>query len=211
MDRQRTIARLWRDAVARWPTGDTAYLAREGADWRNVTWGEAAATVEARANGFLARGLRKGDAYAILAGTTLDWALTDFALAHVGAVTAPIYATSSQHDVAYVLEHSGAVGVLCEDDDQRAKVEAARAGLAATPRGADVRRPGRARRGRCRSCGAASARARRCRGGDRRGRPLHVHLHVGHDRPAEGLHDPPPELLRDGRGGGEDAALRRAG
>ena len=84
---------------------------------------------EARANGFLARGLRKGDAYAILAGTTLDWALTDFALAHVGAVTAPIYATSSQHDVAYVLEHSGAVGVLCEDDDQRAKVEASRAGL----------------------------------------------------------------------------------
>ncbi len=129
MDQRRTIARLWRDAAARWPAADTAYLTREGAGWRVVTWGEAAATVEARANGFLARGLRKGDPYAILAGTTLDWALTDFALAHVGAITAPIYATSSPHDVAYVLEHSGAVGVLCEDDDQRAKVEAARGAL----------------------------------------------------------------------------------
>ena len=39
MDRQRTIARLWRDAVARWPSGDTAYLTREGAAWRGVTLG----------------------------------------------------------------------------------------------------------------------------------------------------------------------------
>ncbi len=34
---------------------------------------------------------------------------------------------------------------------------------------------------------------------DRRRRPVHVHLHVRHDRPAQGLHDPQPELLRDGR------------
>jgi long-chain acyl-CoA synthetase len=126
---QRTIPRLWRDAVARWPAAGTAYLTRESGEWRPVTWSEAAATVDARANGFLVRGVRKGDAYAILARTTLEWALTDFALAQVGAVTAPIYATSSQGDVAYVLEHSGAVGVLCEDDEQRAKVDASRASL----------------------------------------------------------------------------------
>ena len=34
---------------------------------------------------------------------------------------------------------------------------------------------------------------------DRRRRPLHVHLHVRDDRPAQGLHDPQPQLLRDGR------------
>ncbi len=129
MDGGRTIARLWRDAVARWPAGDTAYLTHEDGGWRSVTWQEAAATVSARANGFLARGLREGEVYAILARTTLDWALTDFALAQVGAVTAPIYATSSLHDVAYVLEHAGAVGVLCEDEEQRTKVEAIRGSL----------------------------------------------------------------------------------
>jgi long-chain acyl-CoA synthetase len=129
MDGQRTITRLWQDAVARWPAADTAYLARRDGEWRPVTWDEAAATVAARANGFLARGLRKGEAYGILARTTLDWALTDFALAHVGANTAPIYATSSPHDVEHVLGHSEAVGVLCEDDEQRAKVEAVRSRL----------------------------------------------------------------------------------
>src|SRR5262245_18643514 len=126
---ERTIPRLWQDAISRWPAGDTAYLTRHDDGWRAITWEEAAATVSARANGFLARGVRKGEAYAILARTTLDWALTDFALAHIGAVTAPIYATSSPHDVAYVLEHSEAVGIVCEDADQLAKVEQARAGL----------------------------------------------------------------------------------
>ncbi len=129
MNRNRTIVRLWRDAVARWPDGQTAYLRRGHDGWRSVTWAEAAAAVEARANGFLARGVRKGEAYAVLARTTLDWALTDFALAFVGAVTVPIYPTSSARDVEYVLRHSEAVGVVCEDEAQRAKVEQARGSL----------------------------------------------------------------------------------
>src|SRR5262249_17748332 len=41
----------------------------------------------------------------------------------VGAVGAPIYSSSSPRDVRYVLEHSEAVGVLVEDDEQRAKIE----------------------------------------------------------------------------------------
>src|SRR5205823_4411472 len=40
----------------------------------------------------------------------------------VGAVGAPVYSNSSQRDVAYVLEHSQAVGILVEDEEQRAKV-----------------------------------------------------------------------------------------
>ena len=54
-----------------------------------------------------------------LARTTLDWALFDFALAQVGAVGAPVYANNSPQDVAYVLDHSESVGVLCEDAEQR--------------------------------------------------------------------------------------------
>jgi long-subunit acyl-CoA synthetase (AMP-forming) len=73
MGQQRTIARLWQDAVARWPGQGTAYLDRRGSTWHPVTWSEAAATVEARACGLRARGLRAGDAFAILARTTLDW------------------------------------------------------------------------------------------------------------------------------------------
>ena len=54
-----------------------------------------------------------------------------------------------------------------------------------------------------------SRRARRSGGGDRRGGSLHVHLHVGHDRAAQGVHDPAPELLRDGRRRRRAAGLQR--
>jgi long-chain acyl-CoA synthetase len=119
----RTIARLWRDAVSA-GRPRPAYLVESGDGWREVSWTEADERVRMYANGLLARGVRKGDAFGILAQNDLDWALMDFALAHVGAVGVPIYANNAPRDVAYLLEHSDAVGVVCGDADQLAKVEA---------------------------------------------------------------------------------------
>ena len=121
MGAERTIPRLWREAAAR--NSGTAYLVEEADGWREVSWDEAAERVDLLANGLLARGVQKGDAFGLLARNTLEWALLDFALAHVGAVGAAIYANSSPRDAQYVLEHSEAVGVVCEDDAQRQKVE----------------------------------------------------------------------------------------
>jgi long-chain acyl-CoA synthetase len=118
----RTIARLWQDAVARNPAA-TAYLVEEDDGWRPVSWAEAGRAVDELAHGLLARGVGKGDAFAILASTRLEWVLFDFALALVGGVTAPIYMNSSARDAVYVVEHSEAVGILCENDEQRAKVD----------------------------------------------------------------------------------------
>ena len=129
MAANRTIPRLWREAVAR--NSGPAYLVEGGDGWREVSWSEAAQRVELLANGLLARGVHKGDAFGILARNTLEWALLDFALAHVGAVGAAIYANSSPRDVQYVLQHSEAVGVVCEDEAQRDKVEAGRESLPA--------------------------------------------------------------------------------
>ena len=121
MGAERTIPRLWREAAAR--NSGTAYLVEEAGGWREVSWDEAAERVDLLANGLLARGVQKGEAFGLLARNTLEWALLDFALAHVGAVGAAIYANSSPRDTQYVLEHSEAVGVVCEDDAQRQKVE----------------------------------------------------------------------------------------
>jgi long-chain acyl-CoA synthetase len=78
--------------------------------------------VDELANGLLALGIRKGDAVGILAQTSLEWALFDFALGLIGAVGAAIYANSSPKECHYVLEHSDAVAVLVENDEQRAKI-----------------------------------------------------------------------------------------
>ena len=126
MSSKRTIARLWRDAVAAKRT-NPAYLVQEGEQWHPVAWEEAAERVDAYANGLLALGIRRGDAFAILATTRVEWALIDFALGQIGAIGAAIYASSSPKDVGYIIEHSDSVGVLCEDEAQLAKVEQVRA------------------------------------------------------------------------------------
>jgi len=117
----RTIGELWRGAVVAGGS-KTAYLSERPEGWVEVSWAEAGQAVDELANGLLALGVRKGDAFGILAQTTLEWALFDYALARIGAVGAAIYANSSSKDAAYILEHSDAVGVLVENEEQREKV-----------------------------------------------------------------------------------------
>ena len=125
-ENKRTIERLWRDAVAAGRT-TPAYLIQDGDEWRPLSWAEAAERVESYANGLLSLGVRKGDAFSILATSRVEWALFDFALGSIGAIGSAIYANSSPKDAGYILEHSESVGVLCEDETQRAKVESVRA------------------------------------------------------------------------------------
>jgi long-chain acyl-CoA synthetase len=122
---KRTIERLWRDAIAA-GRQTPAYLIQDGDDWHPFSWAEANERVEGYANALLALGVRKGDAFSILATSRVEWALFDFALGSIGAIGAAIYANSSPKDAGYILEHSESVGVLCEDETQRAKVEEVR-------------------------------------------------------------------------------------
>jgi long-chain acyl-CoA synthetase len=140
---QRTIGNLWRNAIAEERTGP-AYLREIDGEWQPVSWSEAAEAVDEIANGLLALGVDKGDAFALLGRTQLEWALFDFALALVGAVGAPIYSSSSERDVRYVLDHSRAIGVLVEDDEQRAKVGDAVPRVISYAELADLRASGRA-------------------------------------------------------------------
>jgi long-chain acyl-CoA synthetase len=124
----RTIAALWRNAAAR-PTAGPAYLAERDGAWVEVSQAEAVRRVDDIANGLLALGIRKGDAFAILGSTSLEWCLFDFALGLIGAIGAPVYANSSPRDCAYVIDHSESVGVLVEDAEQLAKVDGVRGEL----------------------------------------------------------------------------------
>jgi long-chain acyl-CoA synthetase len=125
---RRTIAALWRDATSKSRT-NAAYLVETSTGWEEVSWAEAARRVNDLANGLLALGIRRRDRVSILASTRLEWALADFALGSIGAISAAIYANSAAGDCAYIIEHSESVAVLVEDEEQRAKVEQVRAQL----------------------------------------------------------------------------------
>ncbi|HEY7149369.1 MAG TPA: long-chain fatty acid--CoA ligase [Gaiellaceae bacterium] len=121
----RTIWSLWQDALGE-NRSNPAYLIEENGGWREVSQQEAATAVEELAHGLLALGLTKGDAFGILARNRLEWVLVDFALAQIGAVPAPIYPSVTAREACFILEHSRAVGCLVEDEEQLAKIEAAR-------------------------------------------------------------------------------------
>jgi long-chain acyl-CoA synthetase len=122
----KTIVSLWGRARGR--TG-TAYLTERDGSWEGTSWAEAADAVDEIANGLLSLGVGKGDAFGILGRTKLEWVLFDYALGSIGAIGAGIYPSLPPKDCAYVLDHSDAVGVFVEDDEQRAKIEAERENL----------------------------------------------------------------------------------
>jgi long-chain acyl-CoA synthetase len=118
----RTIWSLWQNAIAENRT-NPAYLVEEEGAWREVSWSDADRIVQELASGLLAMGLQKGDAFGILARNGIEWALFDFALAHIGVVAAPVYPSSTPADCAYVLEHAKVVGCLV-DAELREKIGA---------------------------------------------------------------------------------------
>ena len=124
---QLTAPALWRHALEK-GSATPAYLAEQTDGWRPVSWTEADERIEAIANALLARGIRKGDAVAVLARTTLEWLLLDWAIMSIGAVVVGIYPTSSASETKYILEHSETVLTFVEDDAQLEKATSAHAG-----------------------------------------------------------------------------------
>jgi long-chain acyl-CoA synthetase len=106
-------------------------LARKEPDgsWRDVTAAEFAREVLAVAKGLIAEGLREGDRLAIMARTTYEWTLLDFAGWAAGLVTVPVYPTSSAHQARWILHDSGAVACAVEDTVQARVISAERGNL----------------------------------------------------------------------------------
>src|SRR5437763_12530626 len=126
----RTTVAVWRAALAQGRTSP-AYLAETADGWRPVSWDEAGRRVDELAHGFLARGVRRGDAVGILARTSLEWVLLDWALMSIGAVVVGLYPTSSAKECAYILEHCEAVLAFAEDEEQTRKLVSVRGTLPA--------------------------------------------------------------------------------
>jgi long-chain acyl-CoA synthetase len=123
------------DDVFGWAARDpdrVTFAARAGGAWQPVTAGEFAARVASVAAGLIAEGIGPGDRVGLMAATSLDWAVCDFAIWAAGAVTVPVYETCSQEQIGWELGDSGAVAVFAGNagiagairEAQPAKVEA---------------------------------------------------------------------------------------
>jgi long-chain acyl-CoA synthetase len=82
--------------------------------WRDVTTAQFRTDVAALAKGLIAAGIGAGDRVALLSRTRYEWTVADYAIWSAGAVTVPIYETSSAEQVEWILGDSGARALIAE-------------------------------------------------------------------------------------------------
>ncbi|RDC72120.1 long-chain fatty acid--CoA ligase [Rhodovulum sp. 12E13] len=99
-----------------------AYREKEFGIWQSWTWKEAEAEIRAMAMGFLALGLERGEHVAVIGRNrpALYWSMV--AAQMCGAIPVPLYQDAVAEEMAYVLDHCGAVFVVAGDQEQIDKV-----------------------------------------------------------------------------------------
>ncbi|GAA3118439.1 AMP-dependent synthetase/ligase [Streptosporangium carneum] len=96
--------------------GTVTLRRKVGGEWAAVTAGEFRDQVAATARGLIAAGVQPGDRVALMSRTRYEWTVIDYAIWAAGAVTVPIYETSSSDQVRWIVTDSGAKAVFVELD-----------------------------------------------------------------------------------------------
>ena len=112
---------------------NVAFQRPVGGEWTDVTNREFADTVRAVARGLVARGIQAGDRVALLCSTRYEWNVIDFAIWAVGAVTVPVYDSSSSEQIRWIMEDSAARLIIVEKDEYAVTARNGVTGLESTP------------------------------------------------------------------------------
>ncbi len=99
--------------------------------WQDVTAGTFRDEVAALARRIVGAGIEPGDRIALMSRTRYEWTLIDYAIWTAGAVTVPVYETSSAEQVEWMLGDSGARAVFAETSSHLQTIDGVRSGLTA--------------------------------------------------------------------------------
>ena len=101
------------DNARLYPQQPTMSVERDGT-WTDVTSAQFLAEVRALAKGLIASGLEAGQRIAIMSRTRYEWTLLDYAVWYAGAISVPVYETSSAEQLEWILTDSGATALVVE-------------------------------------------------------------------------------------------------
>jgi long-chain acyl-CoA synthetase len=103
---------------------DRALLHREGGKWIPISSSSFGRSVAGTVRALLSCDVRKGARVAILSENRPEWAVADFAILLLGAVTVPVYSTLTPEQTAFALRDSGATAIFVSTEHQLRKVQA---------------------------------------------------------------------------------------
>jgi long-chain acyl-CoA synthetase len=124
----KTLNELFLHAMGNYQKPD-AFLTKVEGKYRGISSREVLLKVAAFARFLAGLEVNPGDRVALLSENRLEWALTDYALLGLGAVTVPLYSTLLEGDIEFILRDSGSKGIVVSTREQLKKVLAVRSSL----------------------------------------------------------------------------------
>lgn len=114
-EKNRNLATILRSRIARMADRPAMLHKPKGQAYESITWSEMGNVVEKLAFGLSSLGIDMGSKAAIFSQTSHFWVLADFATIYNGAVSVPIYPTSSLSDIEYIINNSEAEVVFVQN------------------------------------------------------------------------------------------------
>ena len=118
----RSVPGLFLRQVARY-SGRTVFHYFDGSEWKPITWKGLGELVLRVAAGLVAAGVQRGDRVILMSENRPEWIYTDLAIQAAGAVTVPVYPSSTPDMVAKIAANSEAVLAVASTDKVAAKME----------------------------------------------------------------------------------------
>ena len=100
-----------------------AFATRVGSTFQTISTKAFVDEVVEVAAGLMALGVEAGDRVCIMSSTRYEWTVLDYGIWAAGAVTVPIYETSSAEQIEWIVGNSGATVIVFENDDLKALYE----------------------------------------------------------------------------------------
>ena len=99
-----------------------AYYEKINEEWKSYTYGDVKNLVERFAAGLSSLGIQAGDKVAIQSTNCPRWAISDYAIACLGAVSVTVYPTLIAPQIKYILDDSDSIYVITENKEQTDKI-----------------------------------------------------------------------------------------
>lgn len=121
IDYLKTLPALFSETISKYHD-QPLYAQKENGEFSHITYGEMRNTVELIAMGLKSLGNKKGAHIAILSENKPEWIMTDYACAHFGYVSVPVYPTLLPDQIAYILNDSEATIIFVSNQTQAEKI-----------------------------------------------------------------------------------------
>ena len=117
----KTVPQMFQHVVSEKPSLKTFYTKTENG-WEGIELADLQVMVEDFANGLKNLGINDNDKVAIIGANSRKWSISDYAIAHIRAVSVPVYPTLIPAQSQYVVVHSESKIAIVQDEVQLDKV-----------------------------------------------------------------------------------------